>query len=239
MKGLENVSAAILAGGLGTRLHSVIADRPKVLANVRGRPFLAYLLDQLDSFGFNDVVVCTGYMGDQVQAAFGESWGRLRLSYSRESVPLGTAGALRCALPMFKSDSVLVMNGDSFCEADLESMWSWHSKGGMDASILLARVPNTRRYGRVRVDANGLVLKFDEKSTEGGEGWINGGVYLLSRRLLLTIPTAGPVSLEREMFPVWLERGLSGYRGEGRFLDIGTPESYGAAQEFFAPNAVT
>ena len=109
------VTAAILAGGLGTRLRSVVKDRPKVLAEIRGVPFLTYLLDQLAAAGVRDVVLCTGYMGEQVRSAFGDSYGGMCLSYSQESSPLGTAGALRLALPLFKSSSVLVMNGDSFC----------------------------------------------------------------------------------------------------------------------------
>ena len=101
MESLSGVTAAILAGGLGTRLRSVVADRPEVLAQVGGRPFLAYLLDQLAVSGIKNVVLCTGYLGEQVQAVFGVSYRSLCLSYSPESAPLGTAGALRLALPLF------------------------------------------------------------------------------------------------------------------------------------------
>jgi len=270
---LASVTAAILAGGLGTRLRSVVADRPKVLAEIRGRPFLAYLLDQLAAAGLRTVVLCTGYMGEQVRAMFGDFYGDLRLAYSQESSPLGTAGALRLALPLFKAETVLVMNGDSFCQVNLRAFWAWHCARGADATLLLTRVPDTKRYGRVHVDADGLVLRFDEKDnkpvlerSEGsGPGWINAGIYLLNRRLLLTIPSgsknalrglpnprfwpgsddpgraksdlpipaSGAVSLEREVFPAWISRGLYGYRSEGRFLDIGTPEAYAAAEQFF------
>ena len=239
---LASVTAAILAGGLGTRLRSVVADRPKVLAEIRGRPFLAYLLDQLADAGVRTIVLCTGYLGEQVRAAFGDSYGNLCLLYSQESSPLGTAGALRLALPLFKpglseanvSDPVLVMNGDSFCEVNLRAFWAWHCARGADATLLLTRMPDTKRYGRVHVDADGLVLSFDEKGDKGGPGWINAGIYLLNRRLLLTIPASGAVSLEQEMFPAWIGLGLYGYRSEGRFLDIGTPEAYNTAEQFFA-----
>ena len=252
---LASVTAAILVGGLGTRLRSVVADRPKVLAEVRGRPFLTYLLDQLAGAGVRTVVLCTGYLGEQVQAMFGDSYGSLRLVYSQESSPLGTAGALRLALPLFKpglspglerseaeanvSDSVLVMNGDSFCQANLRAFWAWHCARGADATLLLTRMPDTKRYGRVHVDADGLVLRFDEKDDEGGPGWINAGIYLLSHRLLLTIPANRTVSLEQEVFPAWIGRGLYGYRSEGRFLDIGTPEAYTVAEQFFGLNMPT
>ena len=235
MQDLANVTAAILVGGLGTRLRSVVADRPKVLAEIRERPFLAYLLDELAGAGVRTVVLCTGYLGEQVQALFGDSYGSLRLVYSRESSPLGTAGALRLALPLFKSDSVLVMNGDSFCQANLRAFWAWHCAQGADATLLLTRMPDTKRYGRVHVDEDGLVLRFDEKGHNGGPGWINAGIYLLNHRLLLTIPASGAVSLEREVFPAWIGRGLYGYRSEARFLDIGTPEAYAVAEQFFPP----
>jgi NDP-sugar pyrophosphorylase family protein len=220
----------------------VVSDKPKVLVEVRGRPFLAYLLEQLAAAGVRYVVLCIGYLGEQAQATFGDFYGGLRLVYSQESSPLGTAGALRLALPLFKpglseanvSDSVLVMNGDSFCKANLRAFWAWHCARGADATLLLTQVPDTKRYGRVHVDADGFVLSFDEKGDKSGPGWINAGIYLLNHRLLLTIPESGAVSLEREMFPCWIGRRLYGYRSEGRFLDIGTPESYTEAERFFA-----
>jgi NDP-sugar pyrophosphorylase family protein len=234
MRDLAGVTAAILAGGLGTRLRSVMADRPKVLAEIRGRPFLAYLLDILAGAGVRYVVLCTGYLGGQVRSGFGDSYGSLRLVYSQESSPLGTAGALRLALPLFKSDPVLVMNGDSFCETNLRAFWAWHCARGAEATLLLTQIPDTKRYGRVQVDADGFVLSFDEKDDTCGPGWINAGIYLLNHRLLLRIPTNSAVSLEQEVFPAWIGRGLYGYRSEGRFLDIGTPEAYAVAERFFA-----
>ena len=234
-QGLAGVTAAILVGGLGIRLRPVVADRPKVLVEIRGRPFLAYLLDQLAGTGVRYVVLCTGYLGEQVEAEFGDAYGSLCLVYSQESSPLGTAGALRLALPLFKSDPVLVMNGDSFCQANLRGFWAWHCARGAEATLLLTEVPDTKRYGRVDVDADGLVLRFDEKNDKGGPGWINAGIYLLNHRLLPTTPANGAVSLERDMFPAWIGRGLYGYRSEGRFLDIGTPEAYAVAEQFFAP----
>ncbi len=115
MNTIGNVTAAVLAGGLGTRLRGVLADCPKVLAPVKGKPFLAYLLEHLAGQGLRDVVLCVGYGSEQVEAVFGRSYAGLRLAYSCEPAPLGTAGAVRLALPMLESDPVLVMNGDSFC----------------------------------------------------------------------------------------------------------------------------
>jgi D-glycero-alpha-D-manno-heptose 1-phosphate guanylyltransferase len=211
-----------------------MAERPKVLAEVRGRPFLAYVLDQIAAAGFNLVVLCTGYMGEQVRATFGNTYENLHLAYSQEVSPLGTAGALRLALPLVASDPVLVMNGDSFCEANLRSFWAWHCARGAEGTLLLIKTLDTRRYGQVQVDANGVIRRFDEKGSGSEAGWINAGIYLLTRRLLCTIPVNSAVSLERGMFPAWTGHGLYGYRSEGRFLDIGTPEAYATAEQFFA-----
>lgn len=235
MADLGQCTAAILVGGLGTRLRSVVADRPKILAEVRGRPFLTYLLDQLVQNGCKNTVLCTGYLGEQVSATFGDSYRSMRLLYSQESSQLGTGGALRLALPFFGSDYVLAMNGDSFCHTNLSDFWTWHIAQGAEATILLTQVSDTKRYGRVQVESSGKVQKFEEKGDTEGAGWINAGLYLLNRRLLATIPTGGAISLEREIFPTWIGRGLYGYCSQGRFLDIGTPESYNMATQFFAP----
>jgi len=231
---LRDVTAAILAGGLGSRLRPVVADRPKVLADIRGRPFLTYLLDQLVAAGSRDVVLCTGYLGDQIRVALGESYGSLRLAYSQESIPLGTAGALKLALPLFKSNSVMVMNGDSYCEANLKKFCLWHWTRRANATLLLTEISNTERFGRVQAGSDGTVTDFAEKGSGNGPGWINAGIYLLKLDLLREIPANRAVSLEREVFPGCIGRGLYGFRSEGRFLDIGTPDDYASAESFFA-----
>src|SRR5690349_11400865 len=109
-------TAVILAGGVGSRLRSVVSDRPKVLAPIRNRPFLSYLLDTLEDAGLSEVVLCTGYMASLVEETFGPNYGRMRITYSRELTPLGTGGALRAALASIETHSVLVLNGDSYCE---------------------------------------------------------------------------------------------------------------------------
>jgi D-glycero-alpha-D-manno-heptose 1-phosphate guanylyltransferase len=234
MEDLAKITAAILAGGLGTRLRVAVADRPKVLADVRGRPFLAYLLDNLAAQGVREVLLCTGYLGEQIRAAFGEAWGPLRLWYSREETPLGTAGALRLALPLVKSETLLVLNGDSFCPVSLKEVWRWHRARGARVSLVLTRVRDTGRFGRVQVQPNGLIHEFSEKDPSASPGWINTGIYFIDRRLLRMIPAWGVVSLEREMFPAWQRWGLYGYCARSRFLDMGVPEAYRTAAEFFS-----
>jgi len=228
----RDLPAAILAGGLGRRLSPVIADRPKALAPVCGQPFLAYVLDQLSRAGLRKAIVCTGHGGDQIKAAFGAQFGGLALAYSREASPLGTGGALRLALPILDAPLVLVLNGDSFAEVDLKAFWKWHRARGAAASLALAKLPDTRRYGCVDLSERDEILKFLEKTETAGAGWINAGVYLLNRKIIAGIPPQRPVSLEREIFPNLAGRGLCGWRSCQRFIDIGTPESYGAAAHF-------
>jgi D-glycero-alpha-D-manno-heptose 1-phosphate guanylyltransferase len=230
---LEFTTTAILAGGSGSRLRPAVAGRPKALASVGARPFLVYLFDQLVAAGVRDVVLCTGYLGDSIRNMFGESYGTLRLSYSQESNPLGTAGALRLALPLFKSSPVLVMNGDSYCEANLREFCRWHAMRHSNATLLLTKIFDRERFGQVQVGPDEKVTAFQEKGSGESPGWINAGIYLISRDWLEEIPIHGSVSLEREVFPVWIGRGLHGFQSESRFVDIGTPESYARAQSFF------
>jgi D-glycero-alpha-D-manno-heptose 1-phosphate guanylyltransferase len=276
---MTEITGAILAGGLGTRLRSVVSDRPKVLALVRGKPFLAYLLDQLGEAGIRRVVLLTGYKGEQIEETFGSRYGDIQLEYSAETEPLGTAGALRLALPKLfaaptsngdqAAGTVLMLNGDSFCAADLNEFRAFHgqyhtnpkrergsqitpslalrvgvtsssieSLGTGGASLVLTSVPDTSRFGKVEVAPDDRVERFVEKQEAGGAGWINAGIYLIPRNLIEQIPAGRPVSIEREMFPAWSQSGnLRGFRGQGEFLDIGTPESYRAAEEFFARRA--
>lgn len=226
--------AMILVGGLGTRLRSVVSDAPKVLAGVSGRPFITYLFDQITAVGIKRVILCTGYMGDMVRDELGETYQSLKLDYSQETSPSGTAGALRLALPLLRSEVTLVMNGDSIYLADLEGFWQWHRNRRAKASLCLAHVRDTSRYGQVRINSDGEVVRFDEKGASEGPGWINAGIYLMGRAFLQSIPPHQPVSLEKEVFPDWIGRGLYGYEDSGPFLDIGTPESYAQAEKFFS-----
>lgn len=229
------MSAAVLAGGLGTRLRSVLSHRPKALAPVAGRHFLAYLLDQLaDEGSFEQVVLCTGHLGDQIQTAFGDCWRKLHLQYSREPRPLGTAGALRYALDRFPSGAVLVLNGDSYCDLDLGGMASFHESRGSEATIALTEAPDPSRYGAVSCDPDGVIRGFAEKGRTG-PGLINAGTYILSRRVIEAIASGLAVSLERDCFPHWIGMGLFGFNRGQRFLDIGTPSSLREAQVFFTP----
>lgn len=238
MNGSTEVTAAILAGGLGTRLRAAIGDCPKVLAPIHHRPYLTYLLDRLADAAIREVVLLTGYRADEVSRALGVTYRGMRLVYSPEPTPLGTGGALRWALPKLVAPVVLLMNGDSYCDVDLTAFWDFHRRKAADLSLVLAEVVDATRYGQVRMTHGERVVRFDEKDPGGAGGWINAGIYLLERALIEDIPAGRPVSLERDLFPAWASRGprVYGYRGGRRFIDIGTPESFAEAEAFFRPS---
>jgi D-glycero-alpha-D-manno-heptose 1-phosphate guanylyltransferase len=230
---LSETTAVILAGGLGTRLRSVVADRPKILAPISGKPFLSYLLDQLDEARVRYAILCTGYLGDMVQETLGNNYKNIKLAYSQESIPLGTGGAVKFAEGLFKANHILVMNGDSYCTADLNKFWEWHIKKKSNVTLILTHVQDTGRYGQVKTAKNGALECFMEKGDEHGSGWINAGIYLINRDFISSIPLGRSVSLEKEIFPKRIGHNIYGYRSEGSFLDIGIPEDYKSAEEFF------
>jgi D-glycero-alpha-D-manno-heptose 1-phosphate guanylyltransferase len=235
MISLSECTAAIIAGGLGTRLRTVVADRPKSMAEVAGRPFLAHVLDRLSSAGMKHTVLCIGYLGDSIRSYFGNRFGDMVLEYSAEDEPRGTGGALRLAEPLFRSETVLVMNGDSWSDVPLDAFAAFHHEKKARISITATWVDDGSRYGWVVIDGDGAVVRFEEKNPGfGGGGYINAGVYLMTRPPIRELPPGQCISLEREVFPRWIGLGMEGFLWNGRFLDIGTPESYRAAEDFFA-----
>lgn len=229
-----DVSAFILAGGLGTRLRPVTGDLPKPLAPIGGRPFIEILLGQLRAAGFRHAVLCTGYRASEIRAAVGDRCGTLSIEYSEETEPLGTGGALRLALPLARSGTILVSNGDSYLDLALPSFLEHHTRSGAMATLALKLVPDTGRFGRVETSADGRVLAFREKA--GGEGAINAGIYLFPRELVSGIPERACVSLEKDVIPGWIGRGIpiAGALCDNVFFDIGTPASHRAADAYFS-----
>lgn len=232
MPGFQNVTAYILAGGFGTRLRQVVADRPKALAEILGRPYIYHLLDGLARTGVRRVVLCTGHMADMLEAAVGPSYRGMDILYSREDEPLGTGGALRLALARHPADLALAINGDSLTDADLGAYLRWFESRPEQGALLLVPVDDSSRYGSVSTDLDGRVTGFVEKG-QGGGGWISAGIYLLRPQSLAALAPGVPASIELDVFPGLAEAGfLCAYRAKARFLDIGTPESYAGAGRF-------
>lgn len=232
---MTDVIGAVLAGGLGTRLRSVVADRPKVLATVSGRPFLTYLLDQLARVGVHETVLLVGYGAEQVRSTIGTVHGGMKITYSQEPEPLGTGGALRYAQQRLQRENILLLNGDSCCDVNLSELLQVHRSQNAAATLTLTEVENCDRYGCVALNEADQIARFEEKQANPGAGWINAGVYVLSRKLVDEIPEHQFKSLERDLLPIWVtNQRLFGFRCRGRFLDIGVPESYGLAEQFMS-----
>jgi D-glycero-alpha-D-manno-heptose 1-phosphate guanylyltransferase len=231
----EPPDAIILCGGAGLRLRSVIGDTPKPMAEVAGRPFLELLLRQLRRNGLKRVILAVGYQREVIQAQFrGRAFG-LDLIYSIESEPLGTGGALREAAALVASDTGLALNGDSYTDVNLEVFTAAHRRSGADVSVVVVPPDGRGDCGSVRLAENGAVLSFHEKTGPLDVAYINAGIYMMSRRLLLEAPE-GKSSLELELIPRWLKEGkrIQGFIHSGSCLDIGTPERYCTAQNLLA-----
>jgi len=203
------------------------------MAMVAGRPFLTRLFDQLIESGVQKAVLCTGYMAETIRYELGDRYQNLELLYSVEETPLGTGGALRQACENISAEQLLVLNGDSYCHCNLADFIAGQLASGVTAGMVLARVEDVARFGAVQINSTSRVESFIEKGTQTGPGWINAGVYLLPVSRILSIPPGRIVSLEREVFPHLIVEGLYGYQCSGAFIDIGIPDEYQRAQQFF------
>jgi NDP-sugar pyrophosphorylase family protein len=209
-----------------------VPSLPKTLASVGDKPFLELLVRQLGSQELRELVMCTGYLAEQIQEVFQDgSDFRATIEYSKETAPLGTAGALRLAQRYVQNESeFLVINGDTFLEIDFNEFILSHRKHRSLATMAVVPVENSSRYGTVQVGADGRILGFLEKNGQNAPGIINAGVYVFSNAALALIPQ-GPASLERDVFPLLMEQGFYAIEQRGMFIDIGTPEDYARAKK--------
>ncbi len=225
----------VLCGGLGTRLRAVVADRPKVLADVAGRPFLAHLLDHLAAQGAREVVFSAGHLAGQI-ADFAADFAAkapqgLRLRTVVEEAPLGTGGALRFAASEAGLDGTFVaLNGDTFFAGALARLVDAHRAARAPLTLALARVADAARYGTVRFEpSTGLVTAFEEKGASGA-GWINAGAYVVEAAALAALAPGQPASLECDTLPALVGHGLLAVPfPDAAFLDIGLPADYARA----------
>lgn len=226
-------AAFVLAGGLGTRLRGVINDRPKPLAPVDGTPFIEILLNSLAAKGIREFVLLTGYKGEMIEQHFMSlNKAGVTIRCLLEEIPLGTGGAVKNAA-RFATDPSLLVNGDTFFDADVDQLARFHRERGADVTLSLFEVDDVSRYGSVLTDHRGTITRFCEKEEgKGGPGLINAGVSLLSKDFVYSLPD-GQFSMERDIFPSLVGSGrMFGLRQQGAFFDIGTPESYAAFQAF-------
>jgi mannose-1-phosphate guanylyltransferase len=234
---LGTVDVLVLAGGLGTRIRQVLGDTPKLLAPIGGRPFLSYLMRWLASFGARRVVLALGHAASAVQDYLRDAPDSvLEIVTAVEPRPLGTAGAVRFVRAQLRTDPVLVLNGDSFVDADLCRFLAFHREKGSKGTVLCGRVEQAGRYGRVEIDENARIRAFVEKDPAfQGPAMVNCGVYLLSGTLLDAIVAMPGPSLERDVFERLPTGALVAFGGPFSFIDIGTPETLAAAAAVLPP----
>jgi len=218
------MEAIILAGGLGTRLRSVVSEVPKCMAPVDGRPFLQYMLEWLSRYDVSHVVLSVGYLREVIFSYMDSRVWPFEISYAVEEEPLGTGGGIRLALTKCREDRVIVLNGDTFFDVDLDAL-------SFTAPVTLALKPmrDFDRYGAVDWDGE-LVTGFHEKAA-CAEGLINGGVYALVRSQLDFAFYPKRFSFEKDLLePLAAAHLVAGQVQDGYFIDIGIPEDYARAQ---------
>ncbi|MCL2682397.1 MAG: nucleotidyltransferase family protein [Bacteroidales bacterium] len=232
--------AAILVGGLGTRLKSVISDLPKPMADVSGRPFLAYVLDYCKHQNIQRVVLCAGYKHEVISDYFGHSYKDMELLYSIEDEPLGTGGALLKSLNLLKSSVVAFLNGDSICKVNIPEMANFYDKNHADMVLAVKKMHHFDRYGSVVLEqpkhevrarrSQNRIIKFEEKKTLN-EGFINVGVMLINPEIVKKLAPAKKFSFEKDILEKYTSSlNLLAFESQDYFIDIGIPEDYALAQ---------
>ncbi len=221
--------AIILAGGLGTRLRSVVDDRPKPMAPVSGRPFLEHLMDYWVNQGISRFVLSVGYLAENIRSHFRDCYRGCSIEYVEEAVPLGTGGGFRQALQntLWKQQYVTLVNGDTWFEVDLAQLTLDADKSRLPVTIALKPMRSNDRYSAVRIDKDNRVVEFGIKS--GDIGLVNGGCYLIDVKRVAEVLCKYPnkFSLEEDFLVQMASSGRVGASiHESTFLDIGIPADY-------------
>tara|TARA_B110000037_G_C17068760_1_gene484900 strand:+ start:307 stop:1011 length:705 start_codon:yes stop_codon:yes gene_type:complete len=226
--------AIILAGGFGTRLQSVVKDVPKPMAPVAGNPYLVYLVRYLKSYGVEHIVLSVGYLSEVVEDYFKAEYLGVKISYSKEDAPLGTGGGIRLALEKCEKKNVIILNGDSFFDVDINKLKKFHKKHKATVSLGVREVENVGRYGEVVLNDEKEIVKFSEKSDKAIAGLINGGVYLMKRKALNTFALNTKFSLEQDYFQKQANTSsLYAKEFNSYFIDIGIPTDFERANKDF------
>lgn len=230
------MQALILAGGKGTRLRPLTVHTPKPIVPICNRPFLLYQIDMLRRAGITDITLSLSYQPQKIEQLLGDgsSFG-VKLRYTVEPQPMGTAGAFKFAEDFIRQQTV-VLNGDILTDLDLAAVIRQHNERKAVATIVLTPVENPSSYGLVETDADGRVLRFIEKPNidEVSVNTINAGTYVLEPRVLDLIPAGENYSFEYGLFPDLLRREEPFYAHipqDTYWLDIGTPARYWQAHD--------
>lgn len=229
----NDIDVVILCGGKGSRLESVVSDRPKPMVEVAQKPFLDILIEYFRDFGCRRFVLCTGHMSEIISKHYDVVCEDIEVVISREQTPLGTGGAVKNGQRFIKSQTFLVVNGDSFCPVDLSAFLDFHRSMGASASMVVIESENTGDAGLVSMDDSRKITGFSEKNGTGGKGYVNAGVYLFEKQILCHIADGRGFSLEYELFPELTDGEFYGFLSQASLLDIGTPERLAEARKFF------
>lgn len=234
------MQAVILAGGLGTRLSPLTEQVPKVMVPVNGRPFLLYLLQLLKSQEINDIILCIGYIGEQVRAFFGDGkrFGlKIRYSEERERL-LGTGGALKQAQNLL-DNHFFAINGDTYLPIDYtEVERSFISCGKKAFMLVYDNRENTGVKNNVELDKDSMVVRYDKERLAPGLKYVEAGVLILSREVLNIIKEGQSVSLEKGLYSTLINQNeLAAYITNQRFYDIGSPGQLKIFEEFLKRRA--
>jgi len=220
------MEAIILAGGLGTRLQSVVSDIPKPMAPIGDKPFLVYILEYLKRNGIKKVILSVGYKWEVIQKYFGSEYKGIKLVYSVEDEPLGTGGAIKQALSYVDSKEIYIINGDTFFNVDLSE---FSLENGSMLQLALKTMSDFDRYGYVESDASGYITAFREKGYRK-KGDINGGIYLANKNLFDNFKLNERFSFEEFMQENFKTIKVTARVFNNYFIDIGIPEDYKKAQ---------
>ena len=216
----------ILAGGFGTRLKSVVNDKPKCLAEVNGKPFISYLIDSLLKYNYNRFVFSLGYLKDNIIDYIQTNYPNLNVIFSVEDKPLLTGGAIRLALDYVESESVLILNADTYLGVDLDCLYQHHNKENSDITITLKPMYNFDRYGSVKFDNQNKIYSFEEKK-HIDFGYINCGYIYLRKKIMLNYLINTPFSFENDFIKENMNKiSINAFIDDSYFIDIGIPEDY-------------
>ncbi|MDR3696327.1 nucleotidyltransferase family protein [Mucilaginibacter sp.] len=220
----------VLAGGMGTRLRTVVNDLPKPMAPVNGKPFIEYLFQWLSLYPVSRIILSVGYKSETISEYFGDNFRNIPIEYIVEPKPLGTGGAIKLALNNTVEASVVIINGDTYFPIDLDRFLAFHVLNKSKLSIALKKMEKFDRYGSVElIDQN--IIRFNEKQF-CEEGLINGGIYLVNAPYIRSIPFPEIFSFEKEVLEKQTNNGnLKGMVFGDPFIDIGIPEDYFKAAE--------
>jgi len=223
--------AIILAGGFGTRLQHIIKEVPKPMAPIKGTPFLWFLLKKLAIAKFQHIILSTGYLHEKIEKYFKHSFENMRISYAQETEPLGTGGAIRFAMNKAETDSILVLNGDTFFDIDFQRFENFYQNKKTLLAVALRKVEEVSRYGSVQINEKEKIIGFVEKNVIQGTGLINGGIYFLNKKLFENKNIPQKNSFEKEILEKqYRQENFFGMPFDDDFIDIGIPEDYKKAQ---------